>query len=1354
MRPTQQEPSLPEELLRRIRALLPQAMLRERATASRKLHQLLQRHGFTDTAKTYKADRITKASARTARMRDLLGELAQLAERLERSAAERERRYRLRPRLHYPPSLPITAKRQEIVRAIRHHPVVIISGETGCGKSTQIPKMCLEAGRGIAGKIGCTQPRRIAAITIAHRIAEELRETLGRSVGYKIRFEDKTAREGYIKIMTDGLLLAESQSDRSLTEYDTLIIDEAHERSLNIDFLLGLVRSLLPVRPELKIIITSATLDTEKFSQAFGHAPVIHVGGRTYPVSVEYMPPESFSKGTEESDYVDMAVRAVERLKSGRTPGDILVFMPTEQDILETCEKLEGKHFAATTVLPLYARLPAGQQGRVYSVAGPKIVVATNVAETSLTIPGIRYVIDTGLARISQYQPGTRINSLPISPVSRASADQRKGRCGRIQEGVCIRLYSEEDYETRPEYTPPEILRSNLAEVILRMIHLRLGDPARFPFIDPPHPRNIKDGYETLIELGAIHKVGRDYELTHLGLRMAPMPLDPRLSRMLIEAEREGCIREIAVIASALSIRDARERPPDRAAMADQAQAPFVHPESDFLTLLNIWDRFHSPAENLTSKSRQRKYCAEHFLSYARMREWGFVHDQILSILKEQRIPLGRTEKVEITPPLYAAIHRSVLSGFLSNIAVHREKNIYQAAKGREVMIFPGSALFNKSRPWIVASEVVRTSRLFARTAARIDPGWLEELGGDLCRYSYSEPRWDRDRGEVRAKERVALFGLEIVTDRDVSFGPKNPEEAHRIFINEALVQGAVRDLPPFLRHNLDIQKRVREMEEKLRRRDIMVPETAIADYYSRRLAGVYDLRGLDQRIRRAGGDSFLRLNERDLIVNPPEEADLRGFPDEFSLGEKRFSVSYKFSPGAEDDGATLRIPFGQISAIPSEALEWGVPGQLKEKIAALIKGLPKADRKLLMPFAETAETIAREIRLSEPSLYETLAQFVKRKFGVDIPASKWASADIPAHLKMRVAVVDPEGRELAASRNIEVLRRAGAVPFAPEQSADWKTASAEWEKEGLQSWDFGPLPESIAVGMFMTAYPGLEPGKKGVNLRLFRTKEEALTAHVRGVEELLSARFSKDIDFLRRYLMVFEEHEKTALYFGGKEAVEKALLERMRREIFRKNLRSREEFDSYAETVVRSLFEKSHMLRETVFKIFDAYGKTRKSIQEADESTGSSRATATLAREAKEELEALVPRNFLEAYSLERLAHIPRYLEALRIRLVRGRVDFEKDRKKADKVRPFAEALRRLEEEVRSEQGHPKSMPPQLLAEKMKLVDEYRWMVEEFKVALFAPELKTAFPISPQRLNRKIAEIQKNAEPPARAPR
>ncbi len=1312
MPPVRRETGQAADIVRRIKRLLPRAMLGDRSSAGRRLNELRRR----------------KAGEQC-----LLEQLSAIEKQLDRSAREVERRGQRKPRLHFPAALPISAKRSEIVRSIRSNPVTIIWGETGCGKSTQIPKMCLEAGRGIVGQIACTQPRRIAAITIAHRIAEELGERLGRSVGYKIRFQDKTPPDAYIKIMTDGMLLAETQSDRRLYAYDTLIIDEAHERSLNIDFLLGIARTLLIVRPELRVVITSATLDIEKFVRAFDGAPVIQAGGRQYPVEVEYLPPESFTPEIEESDYIDMAVRAVDRLKSRRHHGDILVFMPTEQDILETCQRLEGKAYPATAVLPLYARLPAAQQGRVYSVSGPKIVVATNVAETSLTIPGIKYVIDTGLARIAQYQPGTRINSLPISPVSQASAEQRKGRCGRVQEGHCIRLYSQDDYESRPAFTPPEIVRSNLAEVILRMIDLRLGRPSEFPFIDRPQPKNIKDGYDTLYELGAITASGGEDELTSLGRRMARLPLDPRISRMLLEAEEEGCLREIVIIASALSIRDPRERPPDKTALADQAQSVFVHSDSDFLTYLNLWDHFIGSKAASKSASQRKKFCHEHYLSYVRMREWIFVRDQLISILREQKIRWGGDRRAEMSSALYAGIHKSVLSGFLSNIAVHKEKNFYQAAKGRETMVFPGSVLFNKSRPWIVAAEMVRTSRLFARTAARIDPAWLEELGGSQCRYSYSEPRWDGGRGEVRAKERVTLFGLEIISDRDVPYGPKNPEEAHKIFVAEALVEGRVENPPDFLRRNLDLQKKILSMEDKLRRRDIMVSEDVIADFYSRRLAGVYDLRGLKKRIRDAGGDEYLRLDERDLLLSPPDENELSNFPDALAVGASVFPASYKFAPGDDDDGVTVRVPYGQISGIPSEALEWGVPGLFKDKIASLVRGLPKSYRKRLMPLSETADIIAAEMKQTGRPLAESLAAFVKKRFHVDIPAGEWTRAEIPGHLRTRVAVIDPEGRELAASRNLEMLRRAGSIPFDPADSPDWKKARAQWEKEGLTDWNFGPLPESIPAGPFLTAYPGLEPSDHGVNIRLFRSREGALASHLRGVEVLLRAKFSKDVDFLKRYLVVFEEYGKAALFFGGKEALEKGLMDNITKEIFRKDLRSREEFDAYAETVVNSFHEKSHALREATFRILESYQKTRRAIQEVEQAHRSNRAVGALCREIREEIEGLFPRNFLEIYSLGRLVQLPRYLSALRVRLERGKDDPEKDRKKAESVRPFREALRRLKDDLGNEAS----------PEKRSAVQQVRWMVEEFKVAVFAPEIKTAFPISPNRLAVKIKEIE-----------
>jgi ATP-dependent helicase HrpA len=1310
-RPTAAETA---RLLRRIRDLAEEAMLRDKAWAGRRLRQLQQR-----------AERSGGAGK-------VVVDLALLAERLE--ASVRERRFRLshRPPLNYPPELPIASKRAEIVRAIEKNPAVIISGETGCGKSTQIPKMCLEAGCGAAGIVACTQPRRIAAVTIAHRIAQELGEPLGRSVGYKIRFQDRTSRGASIKIMTDGMLLAETQGDPDLTDYDTLIIDEAHERSLNIDFLLGIARNLLPRRPELKLVITSATLDTEKFSEAFGGAPVVHVGGRLYPVEAEYLPPESLPGGKDEYDYVEAAVYAVGMLKSKRDPGDILVFMPTEQDILETCQRLEGKVSRGATVLPLYARLPASEQGKVYTVGGPKVVVATNVAETSLTIPGIKYVVDTGLARIAQYQPGTRISSLPISPISRSSADQRMGRCGRVQAGVCIRLYSKDDYESRAQYTPPEILRSNLAEVILRMVDLGLGHPSDFPFVDPPHPRNVKDGYETLLELGAVTGRGRDYALTPRGRRMARMPLDPRISRMLLEAEREGCLPEVSVIAAALSIRDPRERPPDKAALADASQAVFRHPESDFLTLLKIWDSYHSP-EAAGARSRQRAFCRERFLSYVRMREWGFVHDQIISILEEMKIPAGGRTRPEVTAGLYASVHRSILSGFLSNIAVHKEKSAYRAAKGREVVIFPGSTLFGKPSPWIVAAEVVRTSRLYARTAARIDPAWLEALGGDLCRRSYYEPRWDKDKGEVRALERVALHGLEIVSDREVSYGSVNPSEAHKIFVRAALVEGRVKQVPAFLRHNLALRRRVAGMEDKLRRRDILVSEESIADFYSRRLPGVIDWAGLEERIRREGSDEFLRMTEGDLMRSVPEAKDLAGFPDRLDVGERSLEASYKFVPGDEDDGLTLKVPLEQVADLPPGPLEWGPPGWIGEKVQAMIKGLPKKYRKLLVPVPRTAEVILKEMEPREASLSKNLARFVKERFQVDIPEAEWARAEIPSYLRARLAVTGHHGEVLAAGRDLEALRREVRTPRAATDSEALKKARGALERQGLTSWDFDTLPDEVPLGPFQTAYPGLEAGPEGVNLRLFKTRAEAVSSHEKGVEALLLLKWAKDVKFMRRYLVLPEELDRPALYFGGRAAVEEAMAGNLGRAVLRRNIRTREAFETHSATVVRSLFEKGEALRQAVVSVLESEGNVRERLPERSSGRRPASGTPDVRTRILAELERLVPKDFLERLPLDRVLDLPRYLRALETRLERARNSPEKDLVKAARVAPFLEALERLRKKADRDGSEAKRAA----------VAEFAWMLEEFRVSLFAPEIKTAYPVSPKRLAAKIKEIE-----------
>jgi ATP-dependent helicase HrpA len=1260
--------------------------------------------------------------------------LAGLEKRIDASIQEKKNRRARRPAVSYPENLPITPNRDKIIKAIQKNQVVIISGETGCGKSTQIPKMCLEAGRGINGMIGCTQPRRIAATTIARRIAEELGEELGHSVGYKIRFKDKTSRDAYIKIMTDGMLLAETQGDLGFYEYDTLIIDEAHERSLNIDFLLGILKTLLPKRPELKVIITSATLDTEKFCDAFGNPPVLQVGGRMYPVDVEYAPIDPELEDAGEMTYVDMAVKAVDMLRAKKRFGDVLVFMPTEQDILETCERLDGRQYPGITILPLFARLPASEQGRVYSVTGRKIIVATNVAETSLTIPGIKYVIDTGLARISRYLPRTRTTSLPISPISRSSADQRKGRCGRVQNGVCIRLYAEEDYESRSAFTAPEILRSNLAEVILRMVFLKLGHPASFPFLDKPSARSIKDGFDLLTELGAIVREGKDYALTEKGHLMARMPLDPRISRMMLEARIEGCVRQVAVIASALSIQDPRERPPEKADHADQMHAPFKDPDSDFITLLNIWKRYHREWANLKTQNRMRKFCKAHFLSFPRMREWVYTYDQITTILKEQKIPLGAKEAKRPPESLYAGLHRAILSGLLSNIALIRDKNIYKAARGREVMVFPGSTLFNKNAPWIVAAEMVKTSRLFARTVAKIDSKWLEGLGGDLCKSSYSDPHWEKNRGEVCAFEQVTLYGLVIVSRRTVSYGPINPEEAHKLFIQSALVEGNVKEPLAFLTFNLDLIKRLSAMEDKLRRRDILVSDEVVADFYSRHLKGVYDLRTLKRMIKERGGDDFLRLKEENLLVSRPDEAALAQFPDQLAIGKERFKISYKFAPGKEDDGVTVRIPSGLASGIPAEPLEWTVPGLFKEKVNALIKGLPKRYRKQLVPVSETVEVIVKEMVLKDQSLLTAMARFIYRRFGVDIPASVWADVEIPEHLQMRVSLTDHTGREIKSGRDLRLLMGGESIPSSAAASAAWKKAQKEWERTGITNWDFGSLPESVSIGPHLLAYPGLEAGEAGVNIRLFENYEEALSAHKQGVRTLFSLHLAKDLKFLKRNLTLPREAVRAAAYFGGARTIEEALLQTLLKSLFQKDVRTQEAFESHAKALGPTLFEKGKTLRGHATKILDAYHTTRSALHTLETAKRSNARVLALCAHIREELSALVPANFLDIYPVERLIHFPRYIRAMQIRAERGANDPEKDRNKMARAERFTDALQKMMREL----------SPHASCEKREAVEAYRWMLEEFKVSLFAQELKTRFPVSAKRLEEKRMEIER----------
>ncbi len=1278
--------------------------------------------------------------------------VSELERKFKASVAKKRRRKDGVPEISINEKLPVAAKKDEISRAIQEHPVVIVSGATGSGKTTQIPKICLAAGRGIDGRIGCTQPRRIAAITVANRIAEELGEDLGKSVGYKIRFDEKGSRDGYIKVMTDGVLLAEAQSDPFLNEYDTLIIDEAHERSLNIDFVLGILKNLISRRRDLKLIVTSATIDTEKFSKAFDDAPIIEVSGRMYPVEVEYWPPEKFQE-EEEITHVEMAVAAVERLQRKGPFGDILVFMPTEQDIRETCEAIEGRKFKGVDVFPLFARLSSGEQKRVFArTAGRKIIVATNVAETSITIPGIKYVVDTGLARMLRYSPRTRTTALPVEPVSRSSADQRTGRCGRVEKGVCIRLYSQEDYENRPLYTPPEISRSNLAEVILRMIALNLGDIDSFPFIDRPDNKSVADGFELLKELGAIgesdgkarKKGGGKYSLTQMGRFMAGIPLDPRISRILIEAGEEGVLDEILVVAAALSIRDPRERPLDKAEEADRKHAVFADSMSDFVSLLNIWNQYRLAWKKYGSSSGLKRFCKDHFLSFKRMREWRDIREQLKSILEDSGIQVGQGEReVENDSKkgafglLYSRIHRCMLSGFLSNIAQKKEQNIYRAAKNREAMIFPGSGIFNRAGEWIVAAEMVETSRLFARTCANVDDGWLEKAGGGLCRRVYLDPRWDAKRGEVVASEQVSLFGLVVVQGRPVSYGRINPSEAKDIFIRSALLGSEIKEKFGFLEHNRKLIGEVTELENRLRRRDILVGENEMRRFYESRLNGeVYDITALRKLVKRKGGDGFLKMERGDLLNYTPGSDILSNFPNNMVVGENKFGCLYCFEPGDEKDGVTIKIPAGAASSVIEAPLDWHVPGFLEEKITLLLKGLPKKYRKELVPLAETAKTIMEEMPKGEVSLRTALSRFVYERFKVDIPASVWPYDDLPDHLKLRISITDSKGATIRSGRDKSVLLGAYSEKKESEEVA---ATRRQWERDGIVEWDFGNLPETLTVngkgGGRWLLYPALElQGDGSVSIRLFTDRQTAECKHREGVLALCKLRFSNELKFLRKNLSANSEIERYAAIAGGRKKFEDILYRSVTTELFAKNARSEKDFLEYGEQAAGKLGETGLKKKYVAVDVLKAIHEAREKIFAIESSGRKNAVVLEFCGHLRKSLSNLAPENFPELYDMERLSRLPRYIQAIGVRAQRGVVNLEKDIAKTKILEPFVKEL----ETILANLG------PEDSEEKRAEVEEFFWLLEEFKVSLFAQELKTVVPVSEKRLKQKADRIRR----------
>ncbi|MEN8210877.1 MAG: ATP-dependent RNA helicase HrpA [Thermodesulfobacteriota bacterium] len=1275
--------------------------------------------------------------------------------------------------IKFNPDLPITCKKDEIIKAIKRNKVVIISGETGSGKTTQIPKFCLKAGRGIKGMIGCTQPRRIAAINVARRIAQELGENIGQSIGYKIRFDDKTRGNISIKMMTDGILLAETQSDRFLNAYDTIIVDEAHERSLNIDFTLGLLRRLVKKRDNLKLIITSATIDTQKFSKAFDDAPIIEVSGRMFPVETNYM---SFSnkkdenENLEDANYVEAAANAVNTLLSKTRSGDILVFMPTEQDIGDTMEIIRGHNHPGVNVMPLFARLSAKEQSKIFSrQVGRKIIVATNVAETSLTIPGIKFVVDTGLARIPCYSPRTRTTALPVSPISQSSANQRLGRCGRVENGICIRLFDEDEFAARPFFTSPEILRSNLAEVILRMISLNLGDVSTFPFIDKPAPKSIKDGFATLVEIGAIKIKQKRYILTKIGRVMAKLPIDPKLSRILIEADKKGCLKEACVITTALAIADPRQRPAEKAQAADQKHALFKDPASDFITLLNIWNAYKKAEKKLKTRSKLKKYCQEHFLSFKRLREWSEIHRQIIRILKEHGIKgdkklsaqigtKGLKDKAfDIGGPLYIALHQCLLYGYLANIAHKKEKNIFNAAKGQQAMIFPGSGLFNNAGNWIVAAEFVRTSQLFARSVAKIDPQWLEQIGKNLCTHTYSDPHWEKSRGEVVAKEQVSLFGLIIVSNRKIAYGSINPEESGEIFIRHALVQGEIHQKFKFMDHNLKLIEELETLEHKQRTKDILASEDDMYLFYQSKLPKpFFNIRTFSKFIKDQKSEDFLKMTKEELQKSSIDDDALSLFPDTLEMEQGKFKLEYEFKPGSKKDGVTIKIPADSATGVSKHKVDMLVPGLFEEKIEALIKALPKKQRVQLMPVSQTAKIIAKEMPQQDKPLFTMLSTFIQKRFNLVIPATQWSDEDLPEHLKMRISIRDKKDKEIKALRDNRVLDEFTGVSV-PKADDSFDKIRKQYEKTNIKEWNFKDLEKFITVysidnkdkgkSFSQKQYPGLRietKPKKGnshgsktgtqqvLSLRLFKSKQGAYDSHIQGINQLFQNSCPNYFKALKKDINTSAGIKQMAPFFTGQTKFQHSLFNLVTNTLFAKNIRTKKEFTDYGQKELKNLYNSGQKFISTFLEIGKKYQTCFELIQKLSLQHQKKRKTFTILSDLFKNLKNLVPHNFPDIYTYQRITNLHRYIACIAIRAQRAADNPVKEEKK---ILQLAKYNRHLDSLL-------SSLSQRSTLEKSQQIEEFFWLLEEYKISLFAPEIKTAVKISEKRLDKFLSRL------------
>jgi len=1254
---------------------------------------------------------------RTSHGRPAERERALLAELLERSRSRHAARLARIPQPRFPEDLPIAQHREEIARLVRDHPVTIVCGETGSGKTTQIPKICLTLGRGAAGLIGCTQPRRIAARSLANRLAQELAGTPKGFVGHKIRFQDQTRPDTVVKVMTDGILLAETHSDRELRAYDTIVIDEAHERSLNVDFLLGYVKRLVTQRPELKVIVTSATIDTARFSEFFGGAPVIEVSGRTYPVEVRYRA-ELFEPEEADDEPVDMPeaiAKAVDEIARTSREGDILVFLPGEREIREAAEVLRKHHPKNTEILPLFSRLSAEEQDRVFERGGHRrIVLSTNVAETSLTVPGIHFVIDTGLARVKRYSPRQKIDQLRIEPISQAAARQRAGRCGRVASGVAIRLYAEEDFNGRPEFTTPEILRTSLASVILRMASLELGPIADFPFIEPPTPRQVEDGYRLLFELGAIDG---ERNLTPLGRELARLPVDPRIGRMLLGAREFHCASELVILAAALSIQDPRDRPQALREASDRAHEEFRDDSSDFLQLLNLWKFFDTEFVHKKSNRKLYETCRDHFLSYVRMREWRDLAGQLREMAGELKLHENKA------PATYEQVHRALLTGLIGNVGLKgTEGDHYNGPRGLQFHIWPGSGL-KKGRPrWIMAGELQETTRVFARNVARIEPEWIEKAAGHLVERAFVEPHWDKARGEVVAYENVSLYGLVLVARRKVSFGRLDPARAREIFIESALVAGEFESPHPFWAHNRGLVREVEDLEHRARRPDVLVDDRAIHGFYARQLpADVRDARSFDAWYREAARKEarLLYLAKSDLMRHGAESVTEELFPRQVRMGEATFPLAYRFEPGHPLDGVTINVPLALLNQVEDATVDWLVPGMVREKVAWTMKALPKKVRSQLVPVPEHVTLFLEKTAVGEKPIADAVLEYASRVVGERLDAGIWSKDAPPLHLMMNIRVIDEAKRELAMGRDLAELRKR----LGEAASLTLAKAQPGIERENVTAWDFGDLPEQVTFrrgGQTLTGYPALSPEEATLAIRMFDTADKARVAHREGVKQLMA----RDLKEQLRNLDRMSGFNAVALKFQATIASDKLKADLVEAIVDRAFVGE----DELPRTP-RAFEEQKKRAKARLPAVSEAALRHLAAIVEAaTQFTQAAAQSASLGRvvgEVKAARDRLVYPGFLARTPWGRLEHVPRYLKGYGLRLTKYRTNAERDQKHSGTV---AGLWNQYDARAKADKDAGRDEPR---------LEEFRWLIEELRVSLFAQELRTPLPVSAKRLQK-----------------